>query len=71
LFSAFRYRLYPRPEQEKRLHRSLLLLSDLYNDLKAEEMRRDREEHKSTSLMKFRRLALGARSSSKGPPNSP
>ena len=65
MFSAFKFRLYPRPEQEKRLHRSLLLLCYLYNDLKAEEMRRYREEHKSTSLMRFRRLALGARRSSK------
>ncbi len=61
MLSAFKYRLYPRPEQEKRLDRSLLLLCDLYNDLKAEEMRRYREEHKSTSLTRFRRLALGAR----------
>src|SRR5437667_11673087 len=61
MLSAFRYRLYPRPEQEKRLNRSLLLLCDLYNDLKAEEMRRYKEEHKSTSLTSFRRFALGAR----------
>jgi putative transposase len=61
LLSAFRYRLYPRPEQETRLNRSLLLLCQLYNDLKAEEMKRYMEEHKSTSLTRFRRLALGAR----------
>jgi putative transposase len=41
------------------------LLCNLYNDLKAEETRRYREEHKSTSPMRFRRLALGARKSSK------
>jgi hypothetical protein len=40
MLSAFRYRLYPRPEQEKRLDRSLLLLCNLYNDLKAEAIRR-------------------------------
>src|SRR6267143_2049196 len=61
MLSAFKYRLYPRPEQEKRLNRSLLLLCQLYNDLKAEEMRTYAEEHKSTSLTRFRRLALGAR----------
>jgi len=61
MLSAFKYRLHPRPEQKKRLNRSLLLLCDLYNDLKAEEMRRHREEHKSTSLTRFRRLALSAR----------
>jgi putative transposase len=61
MFSAFKYRLYPRPEQEKRLDRSLLLLCQLYNDLKAEEIRRYRDVHKSTSLTTFRRLALGAR----------
>jgi putative transposase len=65
MLSAFRYRLYPRPEQEKRFERALLLLCKLYNDLKAEEMRRYREEHKSTSLTRFRRLALGARRSNK------
>jgi helix-turn-helix protein len=61
MLSAFKYRLYPRPEQEKRLNRSLLLLCQLYNDLKAEEMKRYKEVHKSTSLTRFRRLALGAR----------
>ncbi len=61
MLSAFRYRVYPNNEQEKRLNRSLLLLCDLYNDLKAEEMRRHREEHRSTSLTKFRALALDAR----------
>ena len=61
MFSAFRYRLYPKPGQEMRLNRSLLSLCDLYNDLKVEEMRRYREEHKSTSLTAFRVLALEAR----------
>src|SRR5713101_3057594 len=65
MLSAFKYRLYPRPEQEKRLDRSLLSLCNLYNDLKADEMRRYREEHKSTSLTRFRGLALGARRTSK------
>ena len=40
MLSAFRYRLYPKPEQEKRLNRSLFLLCNLYNNLKAEEVRR-------------------------------
>jgi transposase len=61
MLSAFKYRLYPRPEPEKRLNRSLLLLCNLYNDLKADEMRRYKEEHRSTSLTRFRGLALGAR----------
>ncbi len=61
MFSVFRYRIYPKPEQEKRLNRSLFLLCQLYNDLKAEKMRRYREEQKSTSLTRFRRLALDAR----------
>ncbi len=61
VLSAFRYRIYPKPEQEKRLNRSLLLLCNLYNDLKAEENRRYREEDKSTSLTRFRALALEAR----------
>jgi putative transposase len=61
MLSAFKYRLYPRSEHEKRLNRSLLLLCNLYNDLKAEEMRRYNEEHKSTSKTRFRSLALEAR----------
>src|SRR2546428_2940047 len=61
MLSAFKYRLYPKPEQEKRLDRSLFLLCNLYNNLKAEEIRRYREEHKSTSKTRFRRLALEAR----------
>jgi putative transposase len=60
---VFKYRLYPRPEQEKRFNRSLLLLCNLYNDLKAEEMRRYKEEHTSTSLTRFRGLALRSRKS--------
>jgi hypothetical protein len=35
MFSAFKYRLYPKHEQKKRLNRSLLSLCDLYNNLKA------------------------------------
>jgi putative transposase len=61
MLSAFRYRLYPKPGQETRLNRSLLSLCDLYNDLKAEEMRRYGEENKSTSKTMFRALALDAR----------
>ncbi len=61
MLSAFKYRIYPKPEQEKRLNRSLFLLCHLYNNLKAEEMRRYREEHRSTSLTTFRGLALDAR----------
>ena len=62
MLSAFKYRLYPKPEQETRLNRSLLSLCDLYNELKAEEMRRYREEHRSTSSRTtFRAIALGAR----------
>jgi putative transposase len=61
MLSASRYRLYPRPEQKTRLDRSLFLLCNLYNDLKAEEMRRYKEEHRSTSLTTFKGLALGAR----------
>jgi putative transposase len=61
MLSAFRYRIYPKPEQETRLNRSLLLLCKLYNDLKTEEMRRYSEEHRSTSRTMFRMLALNAR----------
>ncbi len=61
MLSACKYRLYPKPAQETRLNRSLLLLCNLYNDLKAEEIRRYREEHRSTSKTKFRALALDAR----------
>src|SRR5438034_5550635 len=61
MLSAFKYRIYPKYEQEMRLNRSLLSLCTLYNNLKAEEMRRYREEHKSTSQTKFRALALDAR----------
>src|SRR6266571_8696440 len=61
MLSAFKYRIYPKDEQEMRLNRSLLSLCNLYNDLKAEEMRRYREEHRSTSQTKFRALALDAR----------
>src|SRR5437899_7497840 len=61
MLSAFKYRIYPKYEQEMRLNRSLLSLCNLYNNLKAEEMRRYREEHRSTSQTKFRALALDAR----------
>ncbi len=61
MLSAFKYRIYPRQEQEMRLNRSLLWLCYLYNNLKAEELRRYREEHRSTSLTAFRALALDAR----------
>ena len=61
MLSAIKYRIYPKDEQEMRLNRSLLSLCNLYNDLKAEEMRRYREEHRSTSQTKFRALALDAR----------
>ena len=61
MLSAFKYRIYPKDEQEMRLNRSLLSLCNLYNNLKAEEMRRYREEHRSTSQTKFRALALDAR----------
>ncbi len=44
-----------------RLNRSLFLLCKLYNDLKAEEMRRYTVEHKSTSLTMFRTFALSIR----------
>ncbi len=56
MLSAFKYRIYPSQEQDMRLNRSLLSLCHLYNDLKAEEMRRYREEHWSTSLTAFRTL---------------
>ena len=61
MLSAIKYRIYPKDEQEMRLNRSLLSLCNLYNNLKAEEMRRYREEHRSTSQTKFRALALDAR----------
>src|SRR5437879_406821 len=61
MLSAFRYRIYPRPEQEKRLNRSLLLLGNLYNNLKAGAIRRYKEEHKTTSQTRFRVLALDTR----------
>ncbi len=61
MLSAFKYRIYPRQEQEKRLNRSLLSLCHLYNDLRTEGMRRHKEEHKSTSQTTFRGLALDAR----------
>ena len=61
MLSAFRYRIYPKTEQEKRLNSSLLSLCNLYNDLKAEEIRRYKEENKSTSLITFRQLAMDAR----------
>jgi transposase len=60
MLSAFKYRLYPKPVQEMRLNRSLLSLCDLYNDLRAKEIRRYTEEHKSTSQTMFRSLALNA-----------
>jgi putative transposase len=61
MLSAFKYRLYPNNEQETRLNRSLLSLCSLCNDLKAEAMRRHREEDRSTSQTRFRALALDAR----------
>ena len=61
MLSAFKYRLYPRPEQEMRLNRSLLLLCKLYNELKAEDKRRYNEGRQSPSRTRFRALALDAR----------
>jgi hypothetical protein len=51
MLSALKYLLYPKPEQEKRLNRSLLSFCDLYNQLKAEKIRRCREEYKSMSFL--------------------
>src|SRR5438445_3608111 len=65
MLSAFKYRIYPNDEQETRLNRSLLSLCGLYNDLKAEEMRRYGDERRSTPQTMFRALALDARKHNK------
>lgn len=46
MLSAFKYRIYPRPEQELRLKRSLLSLCNLYNDMRTKKI----EEHKRNGI---------------------
>jgi len=44
MLSAYKYRIYPKPEQEMRLKRSLLTLCNLYNKLRAKKIEMYRQK---------------------------
>jgi putative transposase len=61
VLSAFKYRIYPKPKQEMRLKRSLLLLCDLYNRLRAEKIEEYKQLGVSLTRNDLRLLALEER----------
>jgi putative transposase len=61
MLSAYRYRIYPKQEQEMRLKRSLFLLCNLYNKLRAEKIEGYKKNRKVLTQTDLRRLALEER----------
>lgn len=61
MLSAFKYRIYPRPEQEMRLERSLLSLCDFYNRLRAKKIEMYRQNGVSLTKTALRAIALEER----------
>ncbi len=59
--SAFRYRIYPNSEQEMRLKRSLLLLCNLYNKLRAKKIQEHKQSGIALTRMGLRSMALEER----------
>jgi putative transposase len=61
MLSAYRYRIYPKQEQEMRLKRSLFLFCNLYNKLRAEKIEEYKKNRKVLTQTDLRRLALEER----------
>jgi putative transposase len=61
LLSSFKYRLYPKDEQEARLNSTLAHLCDLYNEFRSEKVNKYRENKINLSKTDFRKLALEKR----------
>lgn len=61
MLSAYKYRIYPNSEQEMRLKRSLLLLSHLYNKLRARKIEEYKEHRISLKQNDLRTIALECR----------
>jgi transposase len=58
MLSAYKYRIYPNSGQEMRLKRSLLLLSNLYNKLRARKMEEYNKHRISLKQNGLRAIAL-------------
>lgn len=61
MLSSFKYRLYPKDEQEARLNSTLAHLCDLYNELRSEKANKYKESKIKLSKTDLRRLALESR----------
>jgi transposase len=60
-FSAFKYRIYPKPEQEMRLKRSLLSLCQIYNRLRVKKIEERKQNNISLTKTNLRATALDER----------
>ena len=58
MLSAYKYRIYPNSGQEMRLKRSPLLLSNLYNKLRARKIEEYKEHRISLKQNDLRTIAL-------------
>ena len=63
MLSAFRYRVYPKPEQEMRLKRSLFTLCRLYDWLRAKKIEEHKQKGISLTRTRLRAMALQERRS--------
>jgi putative transposase len=61
LLSNFKYRIYPKDEQEVLLRCTLVHLCDLYNELRSEKVNKYKENKINLSKTNLRRLALETR----------
>jgi hypothetical protein len=61
VLAAFRYRIYPKPGQERLLKSHLSALCRLYNELRDLRINTWREKHASLSENDLRRIALDKR----------
>jgi len=66
VLAAFRYRLYPKPGQERLLKSHLSALCQLYNTLRDIKIERWRREHVSLSENDLRQIALDTRRTNEG-----
>jgi putative transposase len=61
MLSAYKYRIYPKPEEEMRLKRSLLALCSLYNRLRAKKIEAYKQKRVSLKITDLRTMALEER----------
>ena len=66
MLAAFRYRLYPKPQQGRLLKSRLSALCQLYNELRDIKIERWRREHASLSEDELRQAALDMRKRDEG-----